>query len=114
MRRGSKHDRGHSAAVDLPVCIQNFCPPTVYDGLPNLGVSQHFVRAAVGEDVTQEELGGSRVHCRKSGVGDLEVADDKECLEIVRKYLSFFPSHNRESPPVQESADPVDRRVAEP
>ncbi len=36
----------------------------------------HLVRAAVGEDVTQEELGGSRVHCRKSGVGDLEVADD--------------------------------------
>jgi acetyl-CoA carboxylase carboxyltransferase component len=29
----------------------------------------HLVRAAVGEDVTQEELGGSRVHCRSSGVG---------------------------------------------
>src|SRR5689334_46309 len=29
----------------------------------------HLVRAAVGENVTQEELGGSRVHCRKSGVG---------------------------------------------
>ncbi len=41
----------------------------------------HLVRAAVGEDVTQEELGGSRVHCRKSGVGDLEVADDQECIE---------------------------------
>ena len=41
----------------------------------------HLVRAAVGEDVTQEELGGSRVHCRKSGVGDLEVADDEECIE---------------------------------
>ena len=41
----------------------------------------HLVRAAVGEDVTQEELGGSRVHCRKSGVGDMEVADDEECIE---------------------------------
>jgi acetyl-CoA carboxylase carboxyltransferase component len=29
----------------------------------------HLVRAAVGENVTQEELGGSRVHCRKSGGG---------------------------------------------
>ena len=27
----------------------------------------HLVRAAIGEDVTQEELGGARVHCRKSG-----------------------------------------------
>src|SRR5438270_12043831 len=38
----------------------------------------HLVRAAVGEDVTQEELGGSRVHTRKSGVGDLEVESDEE------------------------------------
>ena len=48
----------------------------------------HLVRAAVGEDVTQEELGGARVHCRTSGVGDLEVADDEECLARIREYLS--------------------------
>ena len=53
----------------------------------------HLVRAAVGEDVTQEELGGSRVHCRKSGVGDLEVADDPECIEAIKSYLSYFPQH---------------------
>src|SRR5437763_15654543 len=58
-----------------------------------------LVRAAVGEDVTQEELGGSRVHCRKSGVGDLEVADDPECIERIREYLTFRPSDNREAPP---------------
>src|SRR5579875_3611328 len=32
----------------------------------------HLVRAAIGEEVTQEELGGSRVHTRQSGVADLE------------------------------------------
>jgi acetyl-CoA carboxylase carboxyltransferase component len=69
----------------------------------------HLVRAAVGEDVTQEELGGSRVHCRKSGVGDLEVADDRECLERIKQYLSYMPSHNEEAPPLRETADPVDR-----
>ncbi len=69
----------------------------------------HLVRAAVGEDVTQEELGGSRVHCRKSGVGDLEVADDPECIEAIKTYLSFFPQHCEEAPPFLESADPVDR-----
>jgi len=37
----------------------------------------HLVRAAIGEDVTQEELGGARVHCRNSGVGDLECAEDE-------------------------------------
>jgi acetyl-CoA carboxylase carboxyltransferase component len=70
----------------------------------------HLVRAAVGEDVTQEELGGSRVHCRKSGVGDLEVASDEECIEKIKAYLSFLPSHNEEAPPRRECADPVDRR----
>src|SRR5690242_10946333 len=69
----------------------------------------HLVRAAVGEDVTQEELGGSRVHCRKSGVGDLEVADDPDCIEQIKRYLSFFPQNCEERPPVVASRDPVDR-----
>ena len=33
----------------------------------------HLTKAVTGEDVTQEELGGSRIHTRVSGVGDLEV-----------------------------------------
>jgi acetyl-CoA carboxylase carboxyltransferase component len=70
----------------------------------------HLVRAAIGEDVTQEELGGSRVHCRKSGVGDLEVADDEECIARIREYLSYFPSHNGEPPPRRATDDPIDRR----
>ncbi len=69
----------------------------------------HLVRAAIGEDVTQEELGGSRVHCRKSGVGDIEVADDEECIAVIKRYLSFFPSHCEERPPVRPVSDPVDR-----
>jgi acetyl-CoA carboxylase carboxyltransferase component len=73
----------------------------------------HLVRAAVGEDVTQEELGGSRVHCRRSGVGDLEVADDPECIERIKQYLSYFPSHCEEAPPAIASEDPIDRRDEE-
>src|SRR3954471_24552777 len=69
----------------------------------------HLVRAAVGEDVTQEELGGSRVHCRKSGVGDLEVADDEECILRIRQYLSYMPAHCQEKPPIADCSDPADR-----
>jgi acetyl-CoA carboxylase carboxyltransferase component len=69
----------------------------------------HLVRAAVGEDVTQEELGGSRVHCRRSGVADIEVADDEECIARVKEYLSFFPSHCEQEPPVRAVGDAVDR-----
>src|SRR5579859_7627453 len=69
----------------------------------------HLVRAAIGEDVTQEELGGAKMHCRKSGVGDLEVADDPDCIAQIKRYLSFFPSSCDEPPPVHDAADPVER-----
>jgi acetyl-CoA carboxylase carboxyltransferase component len=69
----------------------------------------YLVKAVTGEDVTQEELGGAKVHCRKSGVGDLEVADDQECIEAIKKYLSYFPSNCEGQPPVRECTDPVDR-----
>jgi acetyl-CoA carboxylase carboxyltransferase component len=69
----------------------------------------HLVRAAVGEDVTQEQLGGSRVHCRKSGVGDLEVADDPDCIEQIKRYLSFFPQNCEQAPPLKATDDPIDR-----
>ncbi len=69
----------------------------------------HLVRAAVGEDVTQEELGGSRVHCRRSGVGDLEVADDPECIEAIKQYLGYFPQHCEQPPPIVATDDPIDR-----
>src|SRR5213082_210268 len=69
----------------------------------------HLVRAAVGENVTQEELGGSRVHCRVSGVGDMEVESDEDCIQAVKDYLSYFPSHNEEPPPFVPTDDPVER-----
>ena len=69
----------------------------------------HLVRAAIGEDVTQEELGGSRVHTRKSGVGDLEVDSDEECIAAIKQYLSFMPSNCEQSPPVRPVADPLER-----
>jgi len=69
-----------------------------------------LVKAVIGEEISAEELGGSKVHCEISGVGDLEVADDEACLSVVKEYLSYFPSHNQEPPPVIANDDPVDRR----
>ncbi len=70
----------------------------------------YLVRAAVGEDITEEELGGSKVHCEVSGCGDLEVDDDEACMKAIRKYLSYFPSHCEDTPPVAACTDPADRR----
>ena len=73
----------------------------------------HLTKAVTGEDVTQEELGGSKVHTRISGVGDLEVDSDEDCIRAIRDYLSYFPSHCEEAPPRRAAADPVDRRDEE-
>src|SRR6266850_2177382 len=70
----------------------------------------YLVKSIVGEEITEEALGGSKVHTEISGVADLEVASDAECLAAVREYLSFFPSRCGEKPARRTSSDPADRR----
>ncbi len=69
----------------------------------------YLVKAAVGEEVSEQDLGGSKVHCELSGVADLEVPDDPTCMAAIRQYLSFLPSHCEERPPVRASDDPIER-----
>ncbi|HEY6852624.1 MAG TPA: carboxyl transferase domain-containing protein, partial [Gemmatimonadales bacterium] len=60
--------------------------------------------------ITEEALGGSKIHNEVSGVADLEVASDAECIAAVREYLSYFPSRAGEKPPRKACSDPADRR----
>src|SRR5215831_3920712 len=104
---------GHCAAGTAYIpALADFVPMVKGTSSMALG-GRHLVKAAVGEDVTEEEMGGSAVHTKISGVADLEVEDDKECLRVVREYLSFFPPHNRDQPPIRATSDPADRRVEE-
>ena len=91
--------------------------PALADFVPMVKGTSHMalggpplVKAVIGEDVTAEELGGSRIHCEVSGVGDLEVDSDEACIAVVKEYLSYFPSHNQEPPPSVACDDPADRR----
>src|SRR5204862_59271 len=70
----------------------------------------YLVKSMIGEDVSEEALGGSKVHTEVSGVADLETASDAECLAAVREYLSYFPSRCGEKPLRRPSSDPPDRR----
>jgi acetyl-CoA carboxylase carboxyltransferase component len=70
----------------------------------------YLVESTVGEKVTEEELGGSKVHNELSGVADAEYADDPSCLAAIREYLSFFPSNCEQQPPRRPCDDPFDRR----
>ena len=68
------------------------------------------VKAATGEDVTQQELGGAMTHATKSGVAHFVFDDEQTCLEQVRYLLSFLPSNNLEDPPYFEPDDDPERR----
>ena len=45
-----------------------------------------------------KNLGGASVHSTKSGVAHKTSANDVECLEDVKKLLSYLPQSNKESP----------------
>src|SRR5439155_332463 len=64
---------------------------------------------SAGENDERAERGGWRGPCRGSGVGDLEVADDEECILRIKQYLSFMPQNCEERPPRRPTSDPVDR-----
>jgi len=63
------------------------------------------VKAATGEDVTFEELGGADVHASKSGVAHFVVNNDREALSLIKKLLSYLPSNNIEDPPYVDTGD---------
>jgi len=65
---------------------------TIFLGGPPL------VKAATGEDVTAEELGGADLHCRKSGVADYYAQNDEHALQIARTILQFHGHHLRQEP----------------
>jgi acetyl-CoA carboxylase carboxyltransferase component len=70
----------------------------------------YLVKSIVGEEIGEEELGGSKVHCEISGVADLEVPDDASCMAVVREYLGYFPLRAGEKPPRLPCGDPAGRR----
>ena len=72
---------------------------TIFLGGPPL------VKAATGEDVTAEALGGADVHTRLSGVADYFAEDDEEALHLARTVLSTVPVKRR-SPVEQVSPEP--------
>ena len=63
------------------------------------------IKAATGEVVTHEALGGADSHAIHSGVAHFSHASEAECLEEVRRLLSFLPQNNMEDPPASPSYD---------
>lgn len=54
-----------------------------------------LVKAATGEEVTAEQLGGADVHCRMSGVSDFMAEDDADAINIIRQIVRRLPKQQK-------------------
>jgi len=86
------------AMSDEAVIVRN--QGTIFLGGPPL------VKAATGEEVTAEELGGADVHCRISGVADHYAQNDADALRIVRDIFQSIPAPKKQSEQIAEPEEP--------
>jgi propionyl-CoA carboxylase beta chain len=69
-----------------------------------------LVKAAIGEQIDTEALGGASMHVDTTGIAHFGAASEQECLQSIRRYLSFLPSNAGQAPPVVATGDPAERR----
>jgi 3-methylcrotonyl-CoA carboxylase beta subunit len=74
---------------------------TIFLGGPPL------VKAATGEEVDAQELGGAEVHCNVSGVTDHFAADDEEALSIARDILAQVPQTRHVPYSIEKPEEPL-------
>src|SRR6185436_17173227 len=84
------------------------------DGKASLYVgSPRMVEMAVGEKTTLEELGGAKMHCSVSGVGDVLAASDEDAIELAKRYLAYMPQSFRARPSAGTASEPKAGRSIE-
>ncbi len=66
-----------------------------------------LVKAATGEEVTAEELGGAMVHCGESGVSDYIAEDDVDAIAQLRDIVEVLPDQKKAALPMISPRDPV-------
>jgi acetyl-CoA carboxylase carboxyltransferase component len=74
---------------------------TIFLGGPPL------VKAATGEEVSAEDLGGARVHTERSGVADHRAVDDEHALAIARSIVASLPDQKQTPWPVLDAQPPL-------
>jgi propionyl-CoA carboxylase beta chain len=63
------------------------------------------IKTVTHEEVTKEELGGSRTHSAVSGVAHFVRKDDAAVLASIRELLAYLPSNNLDDPPARDSRE---------
>ncbi|MDQ2085779.1 carboxyl transferase domain-containing protein [Herbivorax sp. ANBcel31] len=67
------------------------------------------IKAVTGEDVTFNELGGADAHNSQSGVAHFMSKNEDECIEEIKKLVSYLPENNLSDVPHQQTSDDINR-----
>ena len=67
------------------------------------------VKTVLGEEVSFDELGGAMTHGTKSGVAHFVAKNEYECMDYIRKLISYIPQNNTEEPPKTITDDDPNR-----
>ena len=68
------------------------------------------IKAVLNQTVSFDDLGGAKLHNTTSGVAHFFARDEKECLNQIRKLLSYIPSNNMEDPPTAPPRPPAGKK----
>jgi acetyl-CoA carboxylase carboxyltransferase component len=68
--------------------------------------SPRMAEMVINEKVSLEEMGGAKMHCSVSGVGDVLVKSEDEAIAWAKRYLAYMPSNWTEAAPVREAKAP--------
>ena len=68
------------------------------------------VSRALSEDIHKDDLGGSEMHTRETGVIDNEAEDEEDCFRQIRAFLSYMPNNVDEIPARKDTGDDPNRR----
>jgi len=69
----------------------------------------NVVKTVTHENVSFEDLGGALTHATKSGVAHFACENEIECLQNIRKLVSYIPSNNLDDPPQVKTDDDPNR-----
>ena len=82
------------------------------NGLSHMFITgPNVIKSVMREEISMEELGGTDVHCKTTGVADFRVNSEQECMLGIKRLLSFLPSNWREKPAATTCKDDPERLV---
>ncbi|MBU2550503.1 MAG: methylmalonyl-CoA decarboxylase [Proteobacteria bacterium] len=72
-----------------------------------------MLEIATSEFISEEDLGGWKIHAELTGQSDCFAENEDECIGVMKEFFSYMPSSASEEPPFMATDDPPDRRVDE-